>query len=124
MVKGHRININVKLAKVDLSETGEPTPTPTTAETATSSGTNTATPAAHRRVETSGPTVTITSTKFFQNGKEVLRIRSTPSANGKEVGFAEVGNSYPYLGEQQAGWYKIDFNGQTGWASGQYAHLD
>jgi hypothetical protein len=127
VVKGHRITISVTLARLEETETDSlaPSALDATPTASSSSGATDATPTARRRTgTTTGPTVTITSTKFFSGGEEVLRIRSTPSASGKELGFAKVGSSYPYLGEQQSGWYKIDFDGQTGWASGQYAKLD
>lgn len=135
VVKGHRITISVKLAKVDDSPP-EPVPASPTTMTpeslASPSGTQVATPTARRRTTTetttadagqAGPTIIITSTKFFQDGQEVLRIRATPTSGGTELGFAPVGTTYPYLNEEKNGWYKISFNGKVGWASGQYADL-
>lgn len=70
------------------------------------------------------PRVTITATNFFQDGEEVLRVRSQSSAAGAELGFASVGKSYPYLGQTQAGWYQIEFNGAEGWVSNQFSRLE
>lgn len=70
-----------------------------------------------------GETVKIKPTNFYVSGKEVLRVRDLPQPTGKELGFADVGSLYPYLGETEANWLKIDFNGEEGWVSGQYAEL-
>lgn len=65
-------------------------------------------------------TIRIQPTNFFQDGKQVLRVRATPDSNGKELGFAPVNATYPYLGEQKNSWYKIDFNGNIGWVNGAF----
>lgn len=138
VVAGHRMDVTVKLAKsIDTnqfdSETAEATPS---AEIASDSATSTskATPSAQTSTSSGVPvrqaviqngsgTVTIQSTNYFVNSQEVLKVRSEPNSTGKEIGQASVGKSYPYLNETQAGWYKISFNDQTGWVSGQYATL-
>lgn len=83
----------------------------------------TANPAAAGLGTQSTKQVSITSTGFFQNGKEVLRVRDEASSVGKEIGFAEVGQTFPYLNEAKSGWFKIDFNGKIGWVSDTYADL-
>jgi len=82
-----------------------------------------ATTSANIRLGATDQKVQIKSTNFFVNGKEVLRVRDLPGSNGKELGFAEVGSLYPYLGNTQYNWFNIQFNGQSGWVSGQYAQL-
>lgn len=128
-VKGHRISITVKLAKsVNTNNDIVVDPMATTSAQLNASLVG-STPSATRRATTSaqtnstGPTVTIKPTNFFQNNEEVLRVRTTASVSGATVGFAPVGSSYAYLGETQAGWYKIQFNNQVGWVSGQFASL-
>jgi uncharacterized protein YgiM (DUF1202 family) len=64
--------------------------------------------------------VQILSTGFFVDEKEVLRIRKEPSSSGAELGFAEVGKTYPFK-EEVTGWISIEFNGQVGWISDQYS---
>ncbi len=52
-----------------------------------------------------------------------LRVRSEPSTTASESGRAKPGETYPYLSEEENGWYKIDFNGESGWISGDWATL-
>ncbi len=135
VAQGYRMLVTVKLAKenpngaggIGLSDLDS-------SETATSS-TNTETSAATQSARTqqlagqsssevSLPRIRINSTNFFQNGEEVLRIRNLPGANGRELGFAQVGSFHPYLEETTTGWHKISFQGEEGWASGQYTTLE
>lgn len=69
-----------------------------------------------------GPQVQILNTGFFVNNQEVLRVRATPSPNGRELGFAQVGQFYTYRG-QTTDWLQIEFNDQSGWVSTQYSQL-
>jgi len=132
---GYRMIIQVKLAKLDPNKTSKP-PTETvdavaaTASAdalATPSAVATATPSAKPTALNPGPTanslVEITKTNFFQDGKEVVRIRNNPGPNGVELGMAEVGKKYPYLGEELNGWYKITFEAKQGWVSKEYANI-
>lgn len=64
--------------------------------------------------------VQILNTGFFVNEKEVLRVREEPSTSGKELGFAEVGKTYPFK-EKVTGWIGIEFENQVGWVSDQYS---
>lgn len=129
-IEGYRLNATVKLAQLDSSSSSGNRPTPTLSpfQTASGSGTAAATQSAGTRVGTGsaavGTQVTINSTNFFQDGKEVLRVRDEASAEGHEVGIVEVGNSYPYLGEIKDGWYKIMFEGKAAWVSGSYVTLN
>lgn len=72
--------------------------------------------------------LTIQSTNFFQNGKEVLRVRDNSSVAGLPIGFVEVGESYPHQ-EVENGWYLISFEDaldseiKEGWVSGQFIEL-
>lgn len=135
ILAGHRLNVTVKLAKA-----GE-TPLPHEEEIPTSSASTSAvvatTSASLSKIipvasgsssltlqQVPKPRVTIQSTNFFQDGVEVLRVRDQVGASGKELGMAKVGSSYPYLGESSQGWYKINFNTETGWVSGTYAKLE
>lgn len=124
VVEGHRIQITVKLAKLENPQqdplTAVASPSPSTS-LSTSSDSSTATTSA---LSISGPKVTIETTNFFQDGIEVLRVRDKAGPGGKELGFAEVGKSYPYLDETKSSWYKIDFEGEEAWVSGQYSKLE
>lgn len=66
-----------------------------------------------------GAQVRILNTNFFLDGQEVLRVRETASAGGRELGFVSVGESYPYRGES-SGWLQIEFSGGVGWVSSEY----
>lgn len=92
----------------------KPTATPTPDPTSKLGALTTASSSGH---------VKILKTGFFQEGKEVLRVRDFPGSSGKEIGFAPVGNQYPYLGQQKNSWYFIDFLGKQGWVNGQYIQL-
>jgi len=117
---GQRMLINIKLAKSESQERVEkaadavtPTPVPSTVD-ATASAVPTATTSAVINK------VTIQPTNFFQQSIEVLQVRSSPNAIASEVGYVEVGKSYPYV-ERQTEWFNISFDGKTGWVSSQYA---
>ncbi|HYD34469.1 MAG TPA: PEGA domain-containing protein [Vitreimonas sp.] len=137
LTAGHRINVTVKLAKNPTpgSETtpgtppasGSAAPTSRTAPPATPTSlpivnTPTATRSA-RAATVTGPRVKILATNFFQNGAEVLRVRSAASSAGAELGFAPVGSEYSYTGVSQAGWHQITFEGQEGWVSQNFSEL-
>jgi hypothetical protein len=70
-------------------------------------------------------TVTIKSTNYFQEGKEVLRVRDDSSTAGLPVGFVAVGETLPYQ-KIENGWYLIAFTDavdqeeKEGWVSGQF----
>jgi hypothetical protein len=84
-------------------------------------------------LEASQGQVTISDTGYIQQDTEVLRVRQEPNTSSQQVGFVEAGKSYPYLGAEERGWYKISFTDaldqesqdkKQGWVSGQYAQLD
>lgn len=52
-----------------------------------------------------------------------LRVREKPSTDSEELGRVEPDEMYPYLEEEENGWYKIDYDGEEGWISGVYADL-
>ena len=119
VVDGYRMIVNIKLAKqvsVDTSSPPETSLPATQSASASISGT--------LQNEDKSKTITITSTNYFEGGKEVLKVRDAASIGGRELGVAPVGTSYPYLGETIANWYKIDFNGQEGWVNSQYSRLN
>lgn len=83
--------------------------------TATASALPSATPSAS---PTSKATVSIT---ILETPTGFLRVRSTPSLGGAEIGQVKPGEKYQLLNEQ-TGWYQIKLTtGQTGWVSSQYA---
>jgi len=53
-----------------------------------------------------------------------LRVRAEPSTSADEVAKINVGESFPYLNEEDNGWYKLEHEkGEEGWASGVYLDL-
>ncbi len=133
--KGFHLKISAKLAKLtdevgalqadtvvpdtdEATESATPVPKPT----ATPAPDPTSKLGALTTASSSGH-VKILKTGFFHEGTEVLRVRDFPGATGKEIGFAPVGNQYPYLGQQKNSWYFIDFLGKQGWVNGQYIQL-
>lgn len=145
LAAGQRILITAKLGKQDApvpattlvasgsasSATGTPA-----AATAGSAVTRLATPAGQGRnrpnslpspnpsATISGTVVRILATGFRQEGKEVLRVRAEASVNATELGFAEVGERYPFLKEIRDGWIKIRYDNQVGWVSQQFAQVE
>lgn len=132
LVAGHKINVTVKLARNGGGETtnlppaasasasatpkpsSSPNPSPTSATTSAQTS---------RQIPVVGPKVVIKKTNYFDQGQEVLRVRGDASPGAAEVGFAPVGHEYTYLNETKNGWFKIQFESQVGWVSGQYATL-
>jgi len=146
LVAGHRLSVLVKLAKTPESlGLTIPTPSADAMLTATASGqAATGSGALAAASSQSGPTpirsaqptagnlsnlgnnsqqVLILPTNFFQDGTEVVRVRSASTSASAEVGFATVGERYPYLNEENAAWIKIDLNGKAGWINKTYAEL-
>lgn len=111
VLSGHRVTVTVILGKAEAENrrgaSGETPAEPTTPENQEASA-------------ITGPRVQIVTTNFFFNNQEVLRVREAPSPAGRELGFAPVGNSYPYLAEQ-TGWFQIEFEGTPGWVSAQFS---
>lgn len=126
---GYRMIIQVKLAKLDPSKTTQPPAETAEQQVASDAASLSASQAATASGQatplgiTTGSLVEITKTNFFQDGKEVLRVRNNPGPNGVELGLAEVGKKYPYLGEELNGWYKITFEAKQGWVSSEYANI-
>jgi hypothetical protein len=130
VLEGYRILVTAKLGKQEYQApkpSSLATSSATLAATASASpssspnSSSTATTAATKKQTLPAPKVTIKSTNFFQNGKEVLRVRSDATASSRELGFATVGDDYKYLNERKEGWVKIQFGTQVGWIAQQFA---
>ena len=52
-----------------------------------------------------------------------LTVRSTYNANGKALGYLKSGASVTITGEVSNGWYRIKYNGKTGYVSGKYVKI-
>lgn len=144
VVEGYRMLVNVKLAKVVVGqEENQPVPSSTPVATPTPVTTPTPTPTTQANAdsifETPTPTasstkigdinnqdgklVLINSTGFFEDNKEVSRVRDAPSSSGAELGFAVVGQKYSYLGNTTDNWHNISFESKSGWVSGSYSSI-
>lgn len=100
------------LPKSTLKPTATPLPTATPKPTSPP----TPTPTHH-------PKVTILSTGYKVDNQEVLRVRSAPSSTSAEIGLAPVGTQYPFLGEKNLDWLKIQYQGKAGWVKEQFVEL-
>ncbi|HUS52138.1 MAG TPA: PEGA domain-containing protein [Candidatus Bathyarchaeia archaeon] len=53
-----------------------------------------------------------------------LRVREESSTESTELAKVNPGETYPYLGETESGWHKIEYQeGEEGWVSGVYSEL-
>ncbi len=53
-----------------------------------------------------------------------LKVRSEPSSDETVLAKVDVGEVFPYLDEEENGWYKIEYEeGEEGWVSGVYCEL-
>lgn len=127
-VTGYKLNLVIKLAREEMG-----TGTEATGEgdqEASASGEDKETDededkkdaAADDKEETSDvakPYVKILSTP---NGW--LRVRLSPSTDATEAAKVDTGESFPYLGETENGWHKIEYEkDKEGWVSGVYSKL-
>lgn len=130
--QGYRMNVTVKIPKqeykaLETASTSSQTVISTSSAGLTASPTPPASKIASASAETDPsvpkPKVHITPTDYFVDGKESLNVRKGPAPDSGNIGVVYSGKEYPYLNEYLDGWYKINFNGQTGWVSGQYVQL-
>jgi hypothetical protein len=127
ILEGYRIIATVKLGKQDYQ--AQPTPAASssainTASAAANTNSGAAQTASGSATNVPRPRAIIRQTNFFQAGKEVLRVRADANSSAREVGFAPVGQAYPYLKESKNGWVKIQFNGAPGWISQQFTAIE
>lgn len=130
IVKGHRLNVLIKLAKEDpnnLNATPTPLPTAKTTDPAILTPESNLPPQPLRQATASAtltnPKILIKTTDYFEAGKEVLRVREASSSASKTLGYAEVGLLYRYFEEKNKDWFKIEFNNKAGWVSSKYAEI-
>lgn len=121
-VAGYKLIINVQLAKriegieeaTPSGEKLEATPTPTIKITPT--------PKASPQPTITPPQKPYIKIKETPTGW--LRVRTNPSTSATEVAKVKPGEMFPYLGEEENGWYKIEYEkDKEGWVSGVYAEL-
>jgi len=122
-VSGYQLSVTVKLsAKANQPPPPSfPTPSPSSGSTPSASITPPKT-SISPTPSIAKPYVLISSTPTG-----FLRIRSTSSKTGTEIGQVKPGETYPFLEESKpAGWYliKVDLDAtKSGWISSDYAQL-
>lgn len=67
-------------------------------------------------------------TKYVKADEGDCNIRNTPSLSGKDLGTMKRGQSAEYLNQSSTDdrgvvWYKISYNGVTGWVSSRYSSI-
>lgn len=98
-----------------------PTFTPTAAPTDTPTPEASPTPAESPTAE---PTATAQGARVVINNP-TLNVRGGPGTNYGVVGQVRNGERYDVTGKNPAGnWYQINFNGQTGWVSGDFTTVE
>ncbi len=133
-VAGYRLNITIILGREDIlngadkpQETGEELDSQQ--ETATDSARDKALAGEGTPSGDLSSQLTIRSTNYFLQGKEVLRVRLGAGLESDPVGFVESGESYPYIEQSDNNWYKIEFEDalteepKEGWISGEFAEI-
>jgi len=130
LIKGFRTTITVKLAKsadslgdVATQSASISATTSTSSASASLNITDTASNSG-QKVPITGSKLKTLPTGYTQNGQEGLRVRASASADSAAIGFVATGTEVPYLNKNTEGWYKISFDGQTGWVSSHYAELE
>lgn len=122
-VEGYQLSVTVKLsAKANQpSPPSFPSPSPVATPSATTTPGKT-TPTLSPTPSIPKPYVKISSTPVG-----FLRVRSTPSTAGSEVGQVKPGEIFPFVQESKpAGWYliKVELEAtSSGWISATYAQL-
>lgn len=122
-VKGYNLIVNFKLASQLITLTSPASP----AIASASAGQDDSPPTAPASPSASA-TLSLTPDKPYvtieETGTGWLRVRSDASATSDELGKANTGEKLKYLGETtESGWFKIEFEGKTGWVSGKYVTL-
>jgi len=128
-----KLRVTIKLAK-QTDSTVQPVPSPTASQSGqlvnpvSLASSSTITPASlSAKINSAAKTgnqVLIKTTGFVQNNVEVLRVRAASNSTAATVGWAEVGKTYPHLGQSDANWLNLELEPQrTGWVSASYAEL-
>ncbi len=125
VLEGYETKITISLAKnIKVADDAEPKNNEATASVIQAKF-NEDLNQASKSSDILGPKVEITKTGFFEANQEVLKVREASNSTAKEIGFAKVGNFYPYLGEKSSDqkWLKIQFEKITGWVSSDFAKV-
>lgn len=118
---GYRMIVNAKLAKLELPGEMDPEVSLDTELEVAPIATE---PADLEETTTDQGFVRIKRTSYYVDEQEVIRVRAAPASNSRELKVIPVEQRYPYLGETENYWHKIDADGIEGWISGDFAVLE
>lgn len=117
-VTGYKLTVTVQLAKKG-EEAEEATPSAEKEEEEEAEATPTPKAKALPTPSVEKPYVRIKDTPTGW-----LRVRMGPSTSATEAAKVNPGETYPYLGETENAWHKIEYEeGEEGWVSGVYSEL-
>lgn len=121
-IAGYKLTVTAQLAQ-EIEGFAEATPSAETEEEEeTDEEEETPTPKPTPKLEATPPAKPYVTIKDTPTGW--LRVRMGPSTSATEAAKINPGEMYPYLNEEESGWYKIEYEeGEEGWISGVYADL-
>ncbi|HUW21238.1 MAG TPA: PEGA domain-containing protein [Candidatus Bathyarchaeia archaeon] len=121
-VSGYKLTLSIKLAREELGDVAEATESAeeeTEEEKETENTEEEETEVSPTPISLEKPYVKIRSTPTGW-----LRVRMGPNTSATEAAKVNPGEAFPYLDEEENGWYKIEYEkGEEGWVSGVYAEL-
>jgi hypothetical protein len=126
-IAGYKLTINAKLAQAvegieEATASAEKAEEETEVEEGAEEETATPIPKASPKPEMTPPEKPYIKVKDTPTGW--LRVRMGPSVASTEAAKINPGEMYPYLEEEENGWYKIEYEeDEEGWVSGVYAEL-
>lgn len=118
-IAGYKLMVTVKLAQEDLSGMAE----------ATSEAEEEEKTEEEEKEEKEEPTAAPIDlekpyVKILTTPTGWLRVRMGPITTATEAAKVKPGQAFPYLSEEENGWYKIEYeDGEEGWVSGVYSEL-
>lgn len=118
---GYKLVIDVQLAR-EIEGIQEATGSAAVEDDANDKAEPEQSPTPTRADEPEGEDTSLVRIKETPNGW--LRVREKPSTDAAELAKVNAGKTFPYLGETENGWYKIEYEeGKEGWVSGVYSEL-
>lgn len=134
-VKGYNLIVNFKLASQTITLAPATPSTPSASPIALAStlpSASTSPKSSPSASPKASPVLTATVEKPYvvvsdnadTQASAGLNVRKDASSSSEVLGKAKVGEHLKYLGETtEAGWFKVEFEGSTGWVSGKYVTL-
>lgn len=117
---GYKLTLTVQLARQDLEGVADATPSGEEAE----GEEETETEEEEAKEEEEDSNLEKPYVKIKETPTGWLRVRLEPSTSATEAAKVNSGETFPYLDEEENGWYKIEYEAdEEGWISGVYAEL-